>query len=468
VAAKLGEWFESGLKDWDISRDKPYFGFEIPGQKDKFFYVWLDAPVGYMASFANLCARRDDLNFDDWWNADTNAELHHFIGKDIMYFHSLFWPAVLRGSGFRQPTAVHVHGFVQVNGEKMSKSRGTFIRAANYLNHLKPEYLRYYYAAKLGPGIDDLDLNLDDFVARVNADIVGKLVNIASRCAGFITRNFDGRLAQALAEPDLQAQFVAAADEIADAYEQREFARVIRRVMALADSANQYIDSKKPWVMVKDPALHGDVQAVCTQGINLFRILMIYLQPVLPAIAAGVEKFLGVPSLAWSDLESELLDHTINRYEPLITRVDPKAVKAMLADEAQDKPASKEAKAKKAAAKPAAKTAAKPAEIDIDAFQQVDLRVARIVKAEHVEGADKLLRLTVDIGEETRQVFAGIKSAYTPEQLEGQLTVVVANLKPRKMRFGMSEGMVLAAGPGGSDIFIVRPDDGATPGMQVK
>ncbi|MEM9058326.1 MAG: methionine--tRNA ligase [Pseudomonadota bacterium] len=466
VARKLGEWFENGLRDWDISRDKPYFGFEIPGEKDKFFYVWLDAPVGYMASFANLCASRDDLDFDDWWRADSGTELHHFIGKDIMYFHSLFWPAVLKGAGYRQPTAVHAHGFVQINGEKMSKSRGTFIRASSYLAHLEPQYLRYYYAAKLGPGTDDLDLNLDDFVARVNADVVGKLVNIASRCAGFITRLFDGRLAGSLADAALQAEFVDAAGEIAEGYEQREFARAMRRIMALADSANQYIDGKKPWLMQKDPAQHEDVQAVCTQGINLFRLLMIYLKPVLPAVAEAVETFLNVPPLAWGDLDRPLLGHTINRYEPLVTRVDPKKLKAMLAAEAPP-----EAERNNAAAPAKAKAGAKdeaPGEIDIAAFQNVDLRVARIERAEHVEGADKLLRLTLDVGDGTRQVFAGVKAAYAPEQLEGQLTVVVANLKPRKMRFGLSEGMVLAAGPGGSDIFLVRPDQGAQPGMRVK
>ncbi len=459
IRRKLEEWFADGLKDWDISRDAPYFGFEIPDAPGKYFYVWLDAPIGYMASFKHLCERTADLDFDDWWAADSRAELYHFIGKDIAYFHTLFWPAMLHGAGFRKPDAVWCHGFLTVNGQKMSKSRGTFITARTYLRHLDPEYLRYYFAAKLGPGIDDLDLNLDDFMQRVNADLVGKVVNIASRCAGFISKRFDGRLAPALAEPDLYAEFTAAAEGIATAYEGRDFNRAVREIMALADRANRYIDEKKPWVLAREAGREAEVQAVCTMGLNLFRALMIYLKPVLPAMAEAVESFLDIPPLTWDHLRTPMTDHVINPFRPLMTRVDPARVEAMVADSRQD-----------LAAQPAATPAGgeeKVAEITIDDFAKIDLRVARVTRAETVEGADRLLRLTLDLGGETRTVFAGIKSAYAPADLEGRLVVMVANLKPRKMRFGISEGMVLAAGDGGGP-FLIGPDDGAAPGMKVK
>ncbi|MEX0900397.1 MAG: methionine--tRNA ligase [Gammaproteobacteria bacterium] len=455
VAKKLGEWFADGLRDWDISRDAPYFGFRIPGSDDKYFYVWLDAPIGYMASLKNLAAKRDGIDFDAFWDTGSDAEVYHFIGKDIIYFHTLFWPAILHGAGFRKPTAVHAHGFLTVNGQKMSKSRGTFITARAYLDHLDPEALRYYYAAKLGPGIDDIDLNLDDFVNRVNADLVGKLVNIASRCAGFITKRFDGTLAAALPDPALFESFAAEAEAIAERYEQRDFAGAMRQVMALADRANQYIDEHKPWVIAKDPSRTDEVQAVCTQGLNLYRQLITYLAPVLPRTAQRSADFLGVDALCWQDAQTPLLAHTINPFTPLITRIDPAQV-AKMTDTTETSSA--------AAAGP---TDLAP-ECTIDDFTKVDLRVARIVKAEHVEGADKLLKLTLDLGGATRNVFAGIKSAYSPEQLEGRLTVMVANLAPRKMRFGLSEGMVLAAGPGGEDLFILSPDDGAQPGQRVK
>jgi methionyl-tRNA synthetase len=467
VANKLDEWFDAGLQEWDISRDAPYFGFEMPDHPGKYFYVWLDAPIGYMASFRNLCDRTPGLDFDAFWAADSTAELHNFIGKDIVYFHTLFWPAMLHGAGFRTPTAVHVHGFLTVDGAKMSKSRGTFIKARTYLDHLDPEHLRYYFAAKLGPGVDDIDLNLEDFTARVNADLVGKVVNIASRCAGFVNKRFDGRLSDRLAEPALWADFVAAGETIAAHYEARDYARAVREIMALADRANQYIDEKKPWVLAKRPDADAELHAVCSMGINLYRALIGYLRPVLPGTAARSEAFLRIPPLAWEAIATPLLDHAIGPFEPLLTRVDPTQVQAML-------DASKEDLAKRDGGTPAAAVpgplASDPVSptVAIEDFAKVDLRVARIVAAQAVEGAEKLLQLTLDLGGESRTVFAGIKSAYAPADLEGRLTVMVANLAPRKMRFGTSEGMVLAAGPGGKDIFLLAPDAGAQPGMRVK
>jgi len=454
VVAKLEEWFEAGLQDWDISRDAPYFGFRIPDTEDKYFYVWLDAPVGYLASFMNLCERRDDLDFDEYFKADSDCELYHFIGKDIMYFHTLFWPAVLKGAGIRQPTSVFCHGFLTVNGQKMSKSRGTFITARTYLDNLNPQLLRYYYAAKLGPTIEDIDLNLDDFVARVNSDLVGKLINIASRCAGFISKRFDGRLADTLADEALFDEFADASETIASHFEKREFSKAMRVVMTLADKANRYIDEHKPWVMAKHEDQSKDVQLVCTQGLNLFRSLMIYLAPVIPAIAEGAREFLGEDEWRWQDTSAPLLGHSINKFKPLLTRVDPKQVERMI-DQSKE-------------TTPAAKAEAKDDYISIDDFMKVDLRIAKVVKAEPVDGADKLLALTLDVGEQQRQVFAGIKAAYEPDSLVGRHVIVVANLAPRKMRFGVSEGMVLAAGPGGEDIFLLSPDAGAKPGMRVK
>ncbi len=454
IVAKLDEWFEAGLQDWDISRDAPYFGFRIPGTEDKYFYVWLDAPVGYMASFRNLCARRDDLNFDDYWRPGSDAEVYHFIGKDIMYFHTLFWPAVLDGSGFRMPTGVFVHGFLTVNGQKMSKSRGTFIKARTYLDNLDPSFLRYYYAAKLGPTLEDIDLNLDDFIARVNSDLVGKLINIASRCAGFLSKRFEGRLAEHLPDTALFAEFSGAAEDIAGHYERREYSKAMRRIMALADKANRYIDEHKPWVMIKDSDRLPDVHGVCTQGLNMFRSLMIYLTPVIPAVAAGARQYLNEDDWRWSDAGSPLLASKLRRFQPLLTRVEATQVQRMIEQSLEN--------------------AAVPDEgnnddiISIDDFMKVDLRIARIEKAEPVDGADKLLALTLDVGDEQRQVFAGIKAAYEAESLVGRHVIVVANLAPRKMRFGVSEGMVLAAGPGGKDIFLLSPDAGAKAGMRVK
>jgi methionyl-tRNA synthetase len=454
VLAKLDEWFDAGLQDWDISRDAPYFGFRIPGTTDKYFYVWLDAPVGYPASFKNLCARRDDLDFDEYWRPGGDTELYHFIGKDIMYFHTLFWPAVLDGSGFRTPTSVFAHGFLTVNGQKMSKSRGTFINARTYLDNLDPSYLRYYYAAKLGPTIEDIDLNLEDFIARVNSDLVGKLVNIASRCAGFINKRFDGELAEQLPEPGLFAEFAEASEIIAEHYEKREFSKAMRTIMGLADKANRYIDEKKPWLMAKDDAQLAEVQLVCTQGINMFRSLMVYLTPVIPVVAAGAREFLAEDPWTWADASSALTGCTINKFKPLLTRVEASQVERMV-EQSRESTAVTEAEEE-------------TDYISIDDFMKVDLRIARIEKAEAVEGADKLLALTLNVGDSTRNVFAGIKAAYDPETLVGRHVVVVANLAPRKMRFGTSEGMVLAAGPGGADIFLLSPDDGAAAGMRVK
>jgi len=465
VSNKLGEWFEAGLRDWDISRDEPYFGFRIPGTDNKYFYVWLDAPVGYMASFKNYCDRQG-VDFDEYWGKDSDAELYHFIGKDIIYFHALFWPAMLAGSNFRTPNAIFAHGFLTVDGQKMSKSRGTFIMARTYLDHLNPEYLRYYFAAKMGAGVDDLDLNLEDFKDRVNSDLVGKVVNIASRCAGFIKKKFDGNLSSSCTEQTLYDNFVAAGDAIARLYEAREYGKAMREIMALADKANQYIDEKKPWVLSKEEGREQEVQDSCSVGLNLFRVLVTYLKPVLPKLAEQSETFLNIEPLQWDSILKPLTSHTINKFKPLMTRIDEKQIEAMLEDSKETIKAVETSTMMESGTD----THLDPIEgvIQFDDFAKLDLRIAKIVKAEHVEGADKLLRLTLDIGGETRNVFAGIKSAYSPEDLQGKLTVMVANLAPRKMRFGVSEGMVLAAGPGGSDLFVLHPDEGATPGMRVK
>ena len=456
ITSKLEEWFDTGLQDWDISRDAPYFGFLIPGTTDKYFYVWLDAPVGYLASFLNYCNQRDDIDFDEYWAADSETEVYHFIGKDIVYFHTLFWPAVLEGAGFRVPTSVFAHGFLTINGKKMSKARGTFINARTYLDNLNPSYLRYYYAAKLGPSMEDIDLNLEDFSARVNSDLVGKLVNIASRCAGFISKRFDGRLSDALDDPDLYARFTEQSETIAAHYERREYSKAMRSVMALADEANRYIEQNKPWLMVKDDARQDAVQAVCTQGLNMFRALMVYLTPVVPALAEGARDLFQEGDWTWESAGSPLLGTRINKYKPLITRVESSQVEKMVEESKESSPPVKEVVAEESS------------EITIEDFMKIDLRVARIEKAEPVEGADKLLQLTLNLGDETRNVFAGIKAAYDPADLVGRHVVAVANLKPRKMRFGMSEGMVLASGPGGEDIFLLSVDDGAVPGMKIK
>ncbi|WP_434772396.1 methionine--tRNA ligase [Pseudomonas entomophila] len=469
VANKIAEWLDAGLQEWDISRDAPYFGFEIPDEPGKYFYVWLDAPIGYMASFKNLCARRPELDFDAFWNKDATTELYHFIGKDIVNFHALFWPAMLEGAGLRKPTAINVHGYLTVNGAKMSKSRGTFIKARTYLDHLSPEYLRYYYASKLGRGVDDLDLNLDDFVQKVNSDLVGKVVNIASRCAGFIHKGNQGVLVAGDAEPVLTEAFLAAAPSIADAYEARDFARAMREIMALADRANAWIADKAPWSLAKQDGKQDEVQAICAQGINLFRSLVIFLKPVLPQLAADAEAFLNVAPLHWNDHTTRLENHRLEAFKPLMSRIEPAKVEAMVAASQQDLAAASEDAPQTSAGNGELAKDPLAEQIEFDAFAAVDLRVALIVKAEAVEGADKLLRLTLDIGDEQRNVFSGIKSAYPdPAQLEGRLTMMVANLKPRKMRFGVSEGMVMAAGPGGEEIYLLSPDSGAKPGQRIK
>lgn len=470
IANKLAEWFESGLKPWDISRDAPYFGFEIPDAPGKYFYVWLDAPIGYIASFKNLCDRQPALNFDEYWAQDSSTELYHFIGKDIVNFHALFWPALLTGAGFRTPSAIFAHGFLTVNGQKMSKSRGTFIKASTYLNHLDPEYLRYYFATKLTSRVSDLDLNLDDFSQRINADLIGKFVNIASRCAGFIHKKFAGQLSASITEPALINHFQMAGDTIANHYEQREFSKALREVMALTDQANQYIDEKKPWILAKDDNSAQLLQDVCSTALNLFRLLTLYLKPVLPAMAEKCELFLNIPPLCWSDKNSVLSQHGIKPFKTLMSRVEDEKISAMLEESKSDGAVHDTYQAP--LQHPSTSTSPQEtlaAEIELDDLVKVDLRVARILSAQAVENADKLLQLTLDIGEEKpRTVFAGIKSAYQAEELVGRLTVMVANLKPRKMRFGVSEGMVLAAGPGGKDIWLLSPDHGALPGMRIK
>jgi methionyl-tRNA synthetase len=465
VTRKLGEWFDSGLQDWDISRDAPYFGFEIPDTENKFFYVWMDAPIGYLASFKNYC-NREGVDFDSFMKPGSETEMVHFIGKDIIYFHALFWPAMLEGAGFRQPDNIYAHGFLTVDGKKMSKSRGTFIKARTYLDHLNPEYLRYYFAAKLGSGIDDIDLSFEDFQTRINSDLVGKVVNIASRCAGFLTKRFDGKLADEVSEPALFTDFTNQSEVIAKRYEAREFGQAMREIMSLADRANVYIDEMKPWVLAKEEGKEDEVQAICSMGINLFRVLVAYLKPVLPRTAAQAEAFLNIAPLQWADISSPLLSHQINKFKPLMTRIEQDKLDAIVADSKESMEAEQQPKAEPAA--PSEHIDPIADEIQFDDFAKIDLRIAKVVNAEHVEGADKLLKLTLDIGLGEKQVFAGIKSAYSPEDLIGKLTVMVANLAPRKMRFGLSEGMVLAAGPGGKDLFILNPDDGAQPGMRVK
>ncbi|MBD1226501.1 methionine--tRNA ligase [Xenorhabdus griffiniae] len=461
VANKMQEWFEAGLQQWDITRDAPYFGFEIPDQPGKYFYVWLDAPIGYMGAFQNLCDKRDDLNFDEFWTKDSKADLYHFIGKDIVYFHSLFWPAMLEGCNYRKPTNLFVHGYITVNGTKMSKSRGTFIKASTYLKHLDADCLRYYYAAKLSSRIDDIDLNLEDFVQRVNSDIVNKVVNLASRNAGFINKRFGGKLAGQLADPALYQKFVDAAQSIAEDFTNREFGKAIREMMALADLANRYVDEQAPWVVAKQEGRDADLQAICSMGINLFRVLMTYLKPVLPGLAARAEAFLNT-ELTWDGIQQPLLNHDVSPFKALFNRIEMAKIEAIVAD-------SKESiEPQKTVTGPLADDPIQDT-IAFDDFAKVDLRIALIKQADFVEGSDKLLKLTLDLGGETRQVFSGIRSAYPdPKTLENRLTVMVANLAPRKMRFGISEGMVMAAGPGGKDIFLLSPDSGAQPGMQVK
>jgi methionyl-tRNA synthetase len=452
VKNKLREWLDAGLKDWDISRDAPYFGFEIPGKPGKYFYVWLDAPIGYLASFRQYCAR-SGLDYDSFLAPDSKAEMWHFIGKDIINFHGLFWPAMLHGSGFRPPTGLNVNGYLTVNGAKMSKSRGTFIRAQTWLKHLNPEYLRYYYATKLTDAPEDLDLSLDDFVARINSDLVGKYVNIASRCAPFLTSRFEGRLPGN--EETVSGSIVRT---VTAAYDARNYAEAVRQIMRLADAVNAYVDQNKPWVLAKDPARKAELHAVCSKALHGFWQLSVFLAPILPATASRVARELfGLDrDFEWND--AQRFPKQIQPYKHLLTRVEPAKVNAMVEESKEDM---------KPSGAPAA--AAASAHISIDDFGKVELRIARIDNAEHVDGADKLLKLTLDVGElGKRTVFAGIKSQYAPEALIGRLTVVVANLAPRRMRFGLSEGMVLAASHGDGKPFLLSPDSGAEPGMRVK
>ncbi len=490
AANKMQEWLgdagENKLTDWDISRDAPYFGFEIPGAPGKYFYVWLDAPIGYMGSFQNLCSKQG-LNFDDFFKPDSSAELYHFIGKDILYFHSLFWPAELQHAGYRTPTKIFAHGFLTVDGAKMSKSRGTFITAESFIEHgLNPEWLRYYFAAKLSATMEDIDLSFADFSARVNSDLVGKYVNIASRSAGFISKRFNGQLAPADTSLPAIKAIQDAAPRIAELYEAREFGKAVREIMALTDAANQYVDSVKPWELAKQEGKEVELHAACTNALNLFRLLTVLLKPILPVTAGKVESFLNIAPLSWADAQTLLAGgHAIQAYSHLMTRVDPKTIEKLIdankqslaptpAPEAHSQQRHAEHQQKEA--KKETKAAPSPADADglctIDDFMKIDLRIALIANAEHVEGADKLVRLTLDIGEEKpRNVFAGIKAAYDPAQLIGRLTVMVANLAPRKMKFGMSEGMVMAASdPEGKTpgIYLLSPDSGATPGMRVK
>ena len=481
AANKMQEWLgadgENKLTDWDISRDAPYFGFEIPDAPGKYFYVWLDAPIGYMGSFKNLCGK-NGLDFNEFFNPDSKAELYHFIGKDILYFHALFWPAELAHAGYRTPTKIFAHGFLTVDGAKMSKSRGTFITAESYINSgLNPEWLRYYYAAKLSASMEDIDLNLEDFTARVNSDLVGKYVNIASRSAGFITKRFNGQLAPATADLPAIKAIQESASRIAELYEAREFGKAMREIMLLTDAANQYVDSVKPWELAKQEGKEVELHIACSNALNLFRLLTVLLKPILPIVASKVEKFLNIAALAWGDSQSLLAaGHAINTYEHLMTRIDPKLIEKLVEANKESLAPAPEQQSPQCHAEHQQKeiTAETPAEAlcNIDDFMKVDLRIALITNAEHVEGADKLVRLTLALGnDETRNVFAGIKSAYDPAQLIGRLTVMVANLAPRKMKFGLSEGMVLAASDNAGKmpgIFLLAPDSGAQPGMRVK
>ena len=460
VTNKLAEWIEGGLKSWDISRDAPYFGFEVPDRPGTYFYVWLDAPIGYMGAFKEWCDT-NNFDFDSVWGPESVAEIYHFIGKDIVNFHCLFWPAILNQANYRTPTGVNVHGFVTIDGRKMSKSRGTFIKARTYLDHLDPEYLRYYFATKLSANVEDIDLSLEDFAQKVNSDLVGKLVNIASRTAGFITKKFDGQLSADLANPDLVEAIRAKGPYIQSAFEMREFSKAAREIMALADDVNAWIADVAPWHLAKSEDTLAEVQPICTTAINAFRILVLYLKPVTPMLAGKVQEFLQVDSLDYETLNDTLLDHSIAPFTPLLTRIEMKDVEAMIQPDVNeiDNPS-----------KPEITTNIEPiaSECTIDDFNKLDLRVVTILAAEAVEGADILLRLTLDLDGETRQVFSAIKAAYKAEDLIGRQTVMIANLAPRKMKFGVSEGMILAAGPGGADIYLLEPDRGAKAGQRIR
>ncbi|WP_227430783.1 methionine--tRNA ligase [Psychrobacter sp. I-STPA6b] len=454
---KLQEWFDTGLAKWDISRDAPYFGFKIPDTEDKYFYVWLDAPVGYMASFKNLCERTEGLNFDDYWLAENanKTELYHFIGKDIVYFHALFWPAMLEGSNYRTPNGIFSHGFLTVNGKKMSKSRGTFIQASTYIEHLSPEYLRYYFASKLSDKVEDINLDLEDFMQKVNSDLVGKVVNIASRSAGFIVKKYDGKLSEQCIEPELVADIVRTGDEIATAYENREFSRAMRLIMQCADKANEYIDSKKPWALAKEEGTEQEVQDVCSVAINIFRQLMVYLAPVLPELTNNAKAFLNIDELSFASRHELLLGHQINKFKPLMQRIEQSQIEAMIEASKQSLQSNE-----KQADKNTDETNTDDF-ISIDDFAKVEMTVAKVLACNHVEGADKLLQFSLDVGEDKpRNVFSGIRKFYEPEQLQGKKVICVTNLAPRKMKFGVSEGMILSAGdPKTGLVVITLPEE---------
>jgi len=453
VANKLDEWFKAGLKDWDISRDGPYFGFKIPGEENKYFYVWLDAPIGYIASAKNYCDR-NNLDFETVWNSD-EYELYHFIGKDIMYFHALFWPAMLIGSGFKTANKLFIHGFLTVNGEKMSKSRGTFIKASTYIKHLNPEYLRYYYASKLTDGIDDIDLKMEDFVNKINSDLVGKFANLASRSGPMLAKKLDSKLGRLDDQGKaLLDKLIAAKDQIVQDYENLKYSSVVRSIVALADEANRYVELNQPWTTVKTDL--DKTRTTLTAVINAVRILAIYLKPILPKYAEKVRRFLNVDTLCLADLDTILEDHEINDFERLFERIDEKQVNTMVEE-------SKETQA----AQPAASVEPFKPECTIEDFAKIDLRIAKVIKAEKVEGADRLLRLALDVGGSEKTVMAAIATAYKPENLNGKIVVFFANLKPRQMKFGLSEGMILAAGTGGKDIFMLTADSGAKPGQEI-
>jgi methionyl-tRNA synthetase len=471
MSNKLEEWFAAGLQAWDISRDAPYFGFKIPGTVDKYFYVWVDAPIGYMSAFQEYCQLKN-FNFEEYWGPDSSAELYHFIGKDILYFHALFWPAMLMGAGCRTPTEICVHGMLTVNGAKMSKSRGTFIKASTYLEFLNPEYLRYYYAAKLSAQVTDLDLNLEDFRLRVNSDLVGKVVNIASRCAAFIKGYFNNKLSAHLFDQTLYAKFVLSGETIAGHYEARDFAKAVREIMTLADEANQFIDLQKPWQAIKDPALKSKVHEVCSLGINLFRLIMIYLQPILPELSDKV-RFLLKDDLAWEARIEPLLNVEIAEFSPLMQRIEETQITQLVNASREDLQKMEDNKIQASPTETTVIDGHAPVptldlapEVSIDDFMKIDLRVAKIIEAGYVEGADKLLALKLDLGSETRNVFSGIRSAYEPADLVGRLTVMIANLAPRKMRFGLSEGMVLAA-KNEAGLYLLSLDSGAQPGDRI-
>ena len=448
IKNKLSEWLEGGLVDWDITRDKPYFGFEIPDLKDKYFYVWLDAPIGYIASHKNYCDKNKQ-NYTDDWKEGSKTELYHFIGKDIAYFHGLFWPAMLEGAGLRKPNGVYCHGFLTIDGEKMSKSRGTFFNARTYLNHLLPDYLRYYFSSRLTNKIEDIDLNFDDFMTRVNSDLVGKIINIGSRCAKFINKDFDSQLSSEVGNEELIKSLLSRKEEIIQNYEARNYAANIRIISSLSDEVNKYLDDEKPWVKIKDDSTKGHVQTICSDGINGFKFIIGYLKPVLPEIANKVENLLNCDSITWSNIDNQLKDHKINAFVPLITRINKESIEKMKEENNKESVAAEDTD-----------------KIAIDDFIKVDLRVAKIINAKELEESRKLLELEVDLGDETRTIFAGIKKSYSPDELIGKLVVVIANLKPRKMKFGTSNGMVLATQHDG-DIIIIQPEKDVSPGSKI-